>query len=93
MGTIEHIMATLHMYRITNLLIKIGDEAPVMDGSAKDFCELLEDGEFEDQDDFYEEIIVDKSFSFGSKEKANLIYQSSPAIIFQSVIIWSIPNP
>ena len=66
-GTIEHIMAVLHMYRITNLLIKIGDEAPVMDGSAKDFCELIEDGEFEDQDGFYEEIVIDKKYTFGDE--------------------------
>ena len=78
-GTIEHIMATLHMYRVTNLLIKIGDEAPVMDGSAKDFCELLEDGEFEDQDDFYEEIVIDKSYSFGDKEKGEPYISIEPS--------------
>ncbi len=65
-GTIEHIMAVLHMYRISNLLIKIGDEAPVMDGSAKDFCDLIEDGEFEDQEGFYEELIIDKKYTFGN---------------------------
>lgn len=64
-STIEHIMAVLHMYRINNLLIKIGDEAPVMDGSAKDFCQLVEDGEFEDQDDTYEELVIDKTYTFG----------------------------
>lgn len=67
-ATIEHIMAVLHMYRITNLLIKIGDEVPVMDGSAKDFCELIEDGEFEDQDENYDEIIIDKHYSVGDKD-------------------------
>lgn len=67
-STIEHIMATLHMYRIHNLLIKIGDEAPVMDGSAKDFCQLIEDGDFEEQDELYEELVIDKKYSFGSKE-------------------------
>lgn len=67
-STIEHIMATLHMYRVHNLLIKIGDEAPVMDGSAKDFCQLIEDGGFEEQDEFYEELAIDKTYTFGSKE-------------------------
>lgn len=66
-ATIEHIMAVLHMYRINNLLIKIGDEAPVMDGSAKDFCQLVEDGEFEDQDDTYEELVIDKKYVFGEE--------------------------
>lgn len=68
-STIEHIMATLHMYRVHNLLIKIGDEAPVMDGSAKDFCQLIEDGGFEEQDELYEELVIDKTYSFGSKEE------------------------
>ncbi len=67
-STIEHIMATLHMYRVNNLLIKIGDEAPVMDGSAKDFCLLIEDGDFEEQDALYEELVIDKTYTFGSKE-------------------------
>ena len=92
-GTIEHIMATLHMYRITNLLIKIGDEAPVMDGSAKDFCELLEDGEFEDQDDFYEEIIVDKSYSFGNKEKGEPHISIEPSDNFSVSYHMEYPEP
>ncbi|MEE9258065.1 MAG: UDP-3-O-acyl-N-acetylglucosamine deacetylase [Nitrospinaceae bacterium] len=68
-STIEHIMATLHMYRVHNLLIKIGDEAPVMDGSAKDFCQLIEDGDFEEQNEPYEELVIGKTYTFGSHEK------------------------
>ncbi len=67
--TIEHIMATLHMYRISNLLIKISDEAPVMDGSAKDFCQLIEDGEFEEQDELMDELIIDKTYSYGAEDE------------------------
>ena len=92
-GTIEHIMATLHMYRVTNLLIKIGDEAPVMDGSAKDFCELLEDGEFEDQDDFYEEIVVDKSYSFGDKNKGEPYISIEPSEKFSVSYHMEYPEP
>ncbi|OGW23718.1 MAG: UDP-3-O-[3-hydroxymyristoyl] N-acetylglucosamine deacetylase [Nitrospinae bacterium RIFCSPLOWO2_12_FULL_47_7] len=78
-ATIEHIMAVLHMYRITNLLIKIGDEAPVMDGSAKDFCQLIEDGEFEEQEDYCEEIVIDRVYSFGSKEPGAAFITIEPA--------------
>jgi two-component system nitrogen regulation response regulator NtrX len=92
-GTIEHIMATLHMYRVTNLLIKIGDEAPVMDGSAKDFCELLEDGEFEDQDDFYEEIVIDKNYSFGDKEKGEPYISIEPSEKFSVSYHMEYPEP
>jgi UDP-3-O-acyl N-acetylglucosamine deacetylase len=63
--TIEHIMSALHSYRITNLLIKIGDEAPIMDGSALDFCQIIEDSGIEDQDGFIEEITVEEPVSVG----------------------------
>ena len=92
-GTIEHIMATLHMYRVTNLLIKIGDEAPVMDGSAKAFCELLEDGEFEDQGDFYEEIVIDKHYSFGNKEKGEPYISVEPSENFSVSYHMEYPEP
>jgi UDP-3-O-acyl N-acetylglucosamine deacetylase len=47
--TVEHIMAVLHMYRITNVLVKIGGEVPFMDGSARDFCHLIEEAGTEAQ--------------------------------------------
>jgi UDP-3-O-acyl N-acetylglucosamine deacetylase len=47
--TVEHIMAVLHMYRITNALVKIGGEVPFMDGSALDFCQLIEEAGIEEQ--------------------------------------------
>ncbi len=92
-GTIEHIMAVLHMYRITNLLIKIGDEAPVMDGSAKDFCNLIEDGEFEEQDDFYEEIIIDKKYTFGNEEQGKPFISIEPSDSFSVSYHMEYPEP
>jgi UDP-3-O-acyl N-acetylglucosamine deacetylase len=47
--TVEHIMATLHMYGLTNVLVKIGGEVPFMDGSARDFCQLIETAGVEEQ--------------------------------------------
>jgi UDP-3-O-acyl N-acetylglucosamine deacetylase len=47
--TVEHIMAVLHMYRLTNVLVKIGGEVPFMDGSARDFCQLVEEAGTEAQ--------------------------------------------
>jgi UDP-3-O-acyl N-acetylglucosamine deacetylase len=48
--TVEHIMAALHMYRVTNALVKIGGEVPFMDGSARDFCQLIEEAGIEEQE-------------------------------------------
>ncbi len=39
--TVEHLMAALSMYGITNVFIKAGDEIPNIDGSGKDFCDLI----------------------------------------------------
>jgi UDP-3-O-acyl N-acetylglucosamine deacetylase len=47
--TVEHIMAVLHMYGLTNVLVKIGGEVPFMDGSARDFCHLIEEAGIEEQ--------------------------------------------
>ncbi len=92
-GTIEHIMAVLHMYRITNLLIKIGDEAPVMDGSAKDFCDLIEDGEFEEQDDFYDEIVIDKKYTFGDEDQGGPFISIEPSDSFSVSYHMEYPEP
>ncbi|MFQ5716307.1 MAG: UDP-3-O-acyl-N-acetylglucosamine deacetylase [Nitrospinales bacterium] len=92
-ATVEHIMAVLHMYRITNLLIKIGDEAPVMDGSAKDFCQLIEDGEFEEQDEPYEEIVIDKPYSYGSKDNGGAYISIEPAERFAASYHMEYPEP
>jgi UDP-3-O-acyl N-acetylglucosamine deacetylase len=92
-GTIEHIMAVLHMYRITNLLIKIGDEAPVMDGSAKDFCQLIEDGGFEDQGDTYEELVVDKEYTFGDPNSGKPYITIEPSNTFTASYHMEYPEP
>jgi UDP-3-O-acyl N-acetylglucosamine deacetylase len=48
--TVEHLMATLHAYGITNLLVKVDSEVPILDGSAAELCALVESAGVEDQD-------------------------------------------
>jgi UDP-3-O-[3-hydroxymyristoyl] N-acetylglucosamine deacetylase len=40
--TVEHLMATLHAYGITNLLVKMEGEVPILDGSAVELCRLID---------------------------------------------------
>jgi len=47
--TVEHLMATLHAYGITNLLVKVEGEVPILDGSAVDLCDLVEQAGVEEQ--------------------------------------------
>ncbi len=49
--TIEHLMAVFHVYGLTNLLVKISGEVPIMDGSALDFCGLVESAEIITQEE------------------------------------------
>ena len=48
--TVEHLMAALHAYGITNLLVKVDSEVPILDGSAAEFCEMIEAAGIEEQD-------------------------------------------
>jgi UDP-3-O-acyl N-acetylglucosamine deacetylase len=63
--TVEHLMSALHAYRITNVLIKISDEVPIMDGSADAFCHFIEEAGIAEQDAVMEEFIVDRCYAVG----------------------------
>jgi UDP-3-O-acyl N-acetylglucosamine deacetylase len=63
--TIEHLMSALHAYGISNLLVKLSEEVPIMDGSAAEFCRLIEDAGLEDQSEDLNPIIIDKKYEFG----------------------------
>ncbi len=41
--TVEHLLATMHGYGVTNLLVKMEGEVPALDGSALEFCHLIEE--------------------------------------------------
>jgi UDP-3-O-acyl N-acetylglucosamine deacetylase len=56
--TIEHLMAVFHVYGLTNVLVKISGEVPIMDGSALEFCNLVESAEIIIQDEPIEEIQI-----------------------------------
>lgn len=56
--TIEHLMAVFHVYGLTNVLVKISGEVPIMDGSAVEFCRLVESAEIIPQDELVEEIRI-----------------------------------
>lgn len=48
-ATIEHLMASLYAYRISNLLIKCNGEVPIFDGSSNVFCDAIEGVGLEEQ--------------------------------------------
>ncbi|HOV89258.1 MAG TPA: UDP-3-O-acyl-N-acetylglucosamine deacetylase [Syntrophorhabdaceae bacterium] len=61
--TIEHLMATLHMYGITNLLIKVSEEVPILDGSAIELCKKIEEAEVVEQKEGIEPLKIHEVIS------------------------------
>jgi len=92
-GTVEHLLATLHAYGITNLLIKAQSEVPTMDGSAKDFCSLLEQAGIEEQSGGVDEIAVTQPFCVGGEGRSDESIRIEPADDFRITYTLVYPPP
>lgn len=66
-GTVEHFLAALHSYGITNLLVKVQGEVPIMDGSALEFCQAIEEAGIKEQDEEWSEIIIKRPYYVRAK--------------------------
>jgi UDP-3-O-acyl N-acetylglucosamine deacetylase len=82
-GTVEHFLAVLHSYGISNLLVKIQGEIPIMDGSALEFCRLIEEAGIEEQDAEWSEIVVDKPYRVGDKRGETISVEPADAFSVQ----------
>jgi len=81
-GTVEHLMAVLHAYHISNLLIKINQEIPIMDGSAGDFCRIIEEAGVEEQGAGQEELVIDRRYHVGDEAPEGRYIFIAPADTF-----------
>lgn len=61
-GTVEHLLAALHSYGITNLLVKVQGEIPIMDGSALEFCQAIEEAGVQEEDEECAAIVIDQPY-------------------------------
>jgi UDP-3-O-acyl N-acetylglucosamine deacetylase len=61
-GTVEHFLAVLHSYGITNLLVKVQGEVPILDGSAIEFCNLIEEAGIQEEEEDWPEIVIDRPY-------------------------------
>lgn len=71
--TVEHLLSALHAAGITNLLVKVHGEIPVLDGSALGFCQRLLEIGIVDQDVARREVVIDRPYRVGQGEKSILI--------------------
>lgn len=68
--TTEHLLSALHAAGVTNLLIKVHGEIPVLDGSAAEFCRTLDEVGVVDQDAPRKEVVIDRRYEVGDGEKS-----------------------
>lgn len=89
--TVEHLLSALHAYGVTNLLIKVHGEIPVLDGSALEFCRSLEDAGIEDQEEKRQELVIDRLYQVGDEEDKSLTVE--PAEDFSISYLLRYPAP
>ena len=91
--TIEHFMAALHAFGITNLAIKINKELPIDDGSAIKFCELIRECGVIEQEGYVSEINVTKPLLLGEESREGEFIKVEPAAGFSVRYTCVYPDP
>jgi UDP-3-O-[3-hydroxymyristoyl] N-acetylglucosamine deacetylase len=91
--TVEHLMATFHAYGITNVLVKMQAEVPILDGSAVELCALLDEAGVVDQPASFEEIVVDQRYAVGSDDPEEKGIAIEPADRFEVEYTLDYPLP
>jgi UDP-3-O-[3-hydroxymyristoyl] N-acetylglucosamine deacetylase len=91
--TVEHLMAIFSIYGITNVLIKIDDEVPNIDGSAKDFCDLIEQAGIEEQPALTKVAVIRRKIGVGSNERHEKHLYAEPFEGFEIVMRVDYPPP
>jgi UDP-3-O-[3-hydroxymyristoyl] N-acetylglucosamine deacetylase len=90
-GTVEHLLAALHSYGITNLLVKVQGEIPIMDGSALEFCQAIEEAGVNDEDEECDAIVIDKPYRVDAKDGESISIE--PAEVFSVRYVLRYPKP
>ena len=66
--TVEHLLAALSMAGITNVLAKVDEEIPNIDGSANHFTKLINEAGVQDQDGAVKDAVVLEPIQVGRKK-------------------------
>ncbi|MGM0462152.1 MAG: bifunctional UDP-3-O-[3-hydroxymyristoyl] N-acetylglucosamine deacetylase/3-hydroxyacyl-ACP dehydratase [Fibrobacterota bacterium] len=90
--TIEHLMATLAAFGISNLLVEVDDEEiPLMDGSARPFFDLVKKLGIQEQDAEQEYIVISEPMWL--YENGNTALSVFPADQFHLTLMMDFDNP
>jgi UDP-3-O-acyl N-acetylglucosamine deacetylase len=91
--TIEHLMAALHAHAVTNLMVKMQGEVPILDGSATDLCALISEGGVVEQEGTIEELAVDQRYAVGSDAPDGKGISIEPSDVFEVQYTLEYPAP
>lgn len=91
--TVEHLMAALHAHGITNLMVKMHAEVPILDGSALELCDLVGEGGIVEQDATIEELAIDRRYTVGSEDPSQKGISIEPADCFEVHYVLDYPQP
>src|SRR5262249_53309578 len=80
--TVEHLMATLHAFGVTNLLVKMQGEVPILDEAG-----LVE------QPATVEELVIDQRYAVGSEDQSEKGIAIEPADAFEVRYVLDYPAP
>lgn len=90
-GTVEHFLAVLHSYGITNLLVKVQGEIPILDGSALEFCQLIEEAGIQEEQEELPEIVIKRFFRIGDEHGESIAIEPSDGFSVRYVLNY--PQP
>lgn len=66
--TVEHLMAAFHMFELNNVLVKVDEEIPNVDGSAEDFCRLIKETGTVTQKALSKKIVINEKICIGTED-------------------------
>jgi UDP-3-O-[3-hydroxymyristoyl] N-acetylglucosamine deacetylase len=91
--TVEHLMAAFSIFGITNVLIKVDDEIPNIDGSAKDFSDLIENTGIVEQQVPAKVAVIREKIGIGIEESHEKHLYAEPFDGFEIVMRVDYPQP
>ncbi|MBT8355624.1 MAG: UDP-3-O-[3-hydroxymyristoyl] N-acetylglucosamine deacetylase [Desulfofustis sp.] len=91
--TVEHLMAAFSVHGVTNVLIKVDDEIPNVDGSAKDFSELIAKVGLVEQQAPTKIAVIRKKIGVGKEKNQEKHLYAEPFDGFEVVMRVEYPKP
>ena len=91
--TVEHLMAIFSIYGITNILIKVDDEIPNIDGSAKDFNDLIAEVGITEQQSPAKIAVIKQKIGLGKELNSEKHLYAEPFDGFEIVMRVDYPEP